>query len=82
MNTLTDGSILRTLGVALERDERQVARPVAVAGAVPIVFRVCSWCKRGLGVAECEPQRAGTVTDAICPSCRLKLANQLYKRAA
>jgi len=35
MNTLTDGSILRSLGVALQRDEQGVASPAVT---------VCAWC--------------------------------------
>lgn len=37
--TVADGSVLRSLGLTLERDEAHVARPVSVE-----VVSICAWC--------------------------------------
>ncbi len=39
MNTIADASILRGLGLRLERDDQNVAQPVALE-----TVSVCAWC--------------------------------------
>lgn len=59
MNTLTDGSILRALGVALERDEAQVARPVELV-------HVCAWCDFDKSQTRALVAQGKKVSHTIC----------------
>jgi hypothetical protein len=85
--TFSDGSILRSLGLALQRDEN-TARPVGTE-ASPVLFRVCGWCKIGIGTAPAlPPNLPGDVSHGICASCkvgfleRLAAERQPLRRAA
>lgn len=67
--TFSDSSILRALGLALQRDE-MTATPV-MANSSPVLFRVCGWCKIGIGTAPAlPPNLPGDVTHSVCPSCK------------
>lgn len=62
MTTFT--SILKPLGHLLAAEER--------ARATPIVFRVCAWCQRGLGVAPSVQREAGSTSHGVCQDCKEK----------
>lgn len=63
MSTLSDGSILRTLGVVLERDEQNVARPVAAE-----LVSVCAWCDFDHVQTRALLAQGKRVTHGICPA--------------
>jgi len=56
--------ILRPLGHLLAAEERAVA--------TPIVYRVCAWCQRGMGVALAVLREAGSTSHGVCPDCKEK----------
>lgn len=76
-----DGSILRALGLMLQRDEAGTAR--AVATSTPVLYRRCSWHGAVIGFKSAEREDlAGTFTDTICPDCMAKMRADLERRAA
>lgn len=80
MNTITDGSILKMLGIALSRDAHGVATPAKTSH---VLFRRFSWCGSSQGTKECDDARlAGYFTDTICPACHQKVSRDLDRRAA
>jgi hypothetical protein len=81
--TLTDGGILRSLGVMIERDEHGVARPVPAVVSTPIIYRRCGWCGVGLGVKPAGAEScAGFISDGMCPDCFAKVSRQIEERRA
>lgn len=70
MNTLTDGSILRALGVVIERDEAGVAR--LVDSRAPIadgqLVSVCAWCDFDKTQTRALLAQGKRVTHGICPA--------------
>lgn len=90
MNTLTDGSILRALGVQLERDEANVARPVAHHGGTedterkPLV-QVCAWCDPAQIQSRALLAQGKRVSHTCCPfhlEQQLARARELNRQAA
>lgn len=76
---LSDGSILRCLGLMLARDEAGVAHPTST----PVLYRRCAWHGGVIGFKSAErADLAGTFTDTICPECRAKIAADLEKERA
>ena len=76
MNTLTDGSILRALGVALERDAAQVARPVEIV-------HVCAWCDADKSQTRALRAQGKQVSHTCCAAHRDELlarARELNER--
>lgn len=57
-------------------------RPMMEEGetSTPIVYRVCSWCKRGLGVVRAVTLVAGSITHTVCPACSDNLLQGLDRR--
>lgn len=43
--------------------------PFTIAGARPVMLRVCAWCRKSMGTIECRPANAGQVTHGICDDC-------------
>jgi hypothetical protein len=74
---LSDGSILRSLGLMLARDEAGVAHPTST----PVLYRRCAWHGGVIGFKSAErAELAGTYTDTICPECRAKMEADLAAR--
>lgn len=79
--TLSDGSILRSLGVALQRDEFGVARPVASSEVVS----VCAWCDWDKSQTRALLAQGKRVTHGICPAHsaqQIERARELNERRA
>lgn len=67
--TLTDGSILRRIGLQLQRDSHGVARPVAAR---------CAWCDAEAGVAI-DP-KGPPISHGICPKHLAAIKADLERR--
>lgn len=85
MNTLTDGSILRALGVALERDEQNVAQPVAAREDARPTVQICAWCDPDQVEARALMAQGKRVSHTCCnfhTEQQLARAREMNRQAA
>lgn len=68
MSTLSDGSILRALGITLQRDEHNVARPVADSQGPSGqgLVSVCAWCDWDKSQTRALHNLGKLVSHSIC----------------
>jgi hypothetical protein len=77
--TLTDGSILRRIGLQLQRDSHGVAKPQPVEGRrSATVPTACAWCDSEAGVAI-DPN-GPPVSHGICPRHLAAIKADLERR--